>query len=1176
MRLAGPEKACLEAGTMVNLVTIAIDDLFAYDQFRDSFGVTIDTPNLDRLMGQSVNFENAYASVAICAPSRAATMSGKTAFETGVHDNFTPLFDVVDPADTWPSMIRDNGYFATSAGKVFHSKGDNPAIQEIYSERITVTKSTLTGEREFTDGGKKWAYLGDDADLNDHDVATFGIDFLDRAPADQEFLLTLGFDHPHTAYFAPSRYFDQYPIDEIKVPEAWLQGDLSDAPAFAQQFASQPRGGEPFSDLDQWKATVQGYLTSITHMDAQLGRFLDALEASEHAADTAVLVYSDHGYQLGAKDHPVKFTLWEEAAKAPLLLYHPDLEGGKTVTTAVSLMDIMPTVLDITGTDIPDGLTGQSLLSFVTGDGEGYTPKPALTSMYGSFAIRSGDYRYIRYQDGGEELYDLTIDPSQITNLANDPGQAELVAQLRSELLTTARDQGALIDTEVAVLLGTDGADQGVASAANQEIALGSGDDAYFIYENGTRIVETADGGFDTVYYIGSETFVLPENVERVFATLPDNRLDEVRIQGNDQDNILHTGFVRGIFHGGGGDDQLLGGGWVSHEFEGGTGNDVLVGAKLVDLLYGGDGNDRIDGGNDNDLVDGGDGDDYLIGANGNDTVLGGAGSDLMSGESGNDRLLGGADADQIYGGNGADSISGGDGDDLLVSTGGDDLLIGGSGSDRIQISTSDGNRIVDQIGSTGADSIEVLGTARTDVIINRFGDALQILDGDARSIWIDGAIDNFDDQIVFANGTFGLEEIWNGATALTDLASGFGDQTVTASSQSDYFNGHVGNDIYNGKSGDDEVYGGQGDDDLNGGNDNDLLFGGIGDDTLQGGNQNDILDAGPGDDLAIGGAGADAYFYRLGDGRLIIDDKGFGLGDSLIIEDVGADAIVSSVDGNDLVLRFGDGGEIIIKSQQIDRGRIEEIEAGGQAIPVATVAPPLPTQTGPIIGTDQADKLIGTPGDDQITDGAGKDNLTGAAGADAFILVQDGVADSIKDFEAGLDTIDLSAWGASALTDLAITESANGKVTIRAGAEVLSVTNATRDLAKADLTAESFVFAEAVSEIFGTAGNDKLYGGGGDETLTDGAGKDNLYGRAGADLFVFVADGVADSVRDYEVGIDRIDLSGWNAGAFQNLRVIDSGTGRLAVRHGDEILSISDTARSLTAQDLTEDAFIF
>ena len=233
-----------------NIVFIAIDDLFAYDQFRDSFGVTIQTPNLDRLMAASVNFENAYASVAICAPSRAATMTGKTAFETGVHNNFTGLFDVVHPSETWPAMVREAGYYAASSGKVFHSKGGAFEIQQIYSEEVTVTKTTLDlDQRTVTDGGRNWAYTGPDEDFNDYDVAQFGIDFLGRAPADQPFLLTLGFDHPHTAYFGPERFFELYPVDEIQVPDAWVNGDLSDVPTFAQQFVSQPRGGEPFADL---------------------------------------------------------------------------------------------------------------------------------------------------------------------------------------------------------------------------------------------------------------------------------------------------------------------------------------------------------------------------------------------------------------------------------------------------------------------------------------------------------------------------------------------------------------------------------------------------------------------------------------------------------------------------------------------------------------------------------------------------------------------------------------------------------------------------------------------------------------------------------------------------------------------------------------------------------------
>lgn len=97
---------------------------------------------------------------------------------------------------------------------------------------------------------------------------------------------------------------------------------------------SRPRGQEPYSNLDEWKSIVQGCLASITRMDKEVGRFLDALTASQHASDTAIVVYSDHGYQLGPKDHPVKFTLWEESAKAPLMIYHPDHAVGNTVSTA--------------------------------------------------------------------------------------------------------------------------------------------------------------------------------------------------------------------------------------------------------------------------------------------------------------------------------------------------------------------------------------------------------------------------------------------------------------------------------------------------------------------------------------------------------------------------------------------------------------------------------------------------------------------------------------------------------------------------------------------------------------------------------------------------------------------------------------------------------------------------
>ncbi|MEM7059524.1 MAG: sulfatase-like hydrolase/transferase [Pseudomonadota bacterium] len=1178
----------------MNVVSIAIDDLFAYAQFRDSFGVRIETPNLDRLMEQSVNFENAYASIAICAPSRAATMSGKTAWETGVHDNFTPLFDVVDPADTWPAMIRENGYFATSSGKVFHSKGA-AELGEIYSETIEATKTTLTAERVLTEGGKKWAYLGSEEDFNDYDVAQFGIDFLDRAPEDQPFLLTLGFDHPHTAYHNPAQYFDLYPIDEIQVPDTWLQGDLSDAPAFAQQFASQPRGGEAFSNLDEWKATVQGYLASVTHMDAQVGRFLDGLAQSEHAQDTAIMIYSDHGYQLGNKDHPVKFTLWEESAKAPLMLYHPDLEGGKTVDTPVSLMDIMPTLLELTGTPVPDGLNGQSLLGFVTGDGEDYQAKPALTSMYGSFAIRSGDYRYIRYQDGGEELYNVVTDPGQNTNLAADPAFASLISEKRTELFEAAREAGALIDPDVAVLVGTDGNDQGVAQPGNQQIALGEGDDVYFVYGNDTEIVELAGEGYDTVYYVGSETYIMPDNVERFYATLPDNRIGIISVIGNDQDNELYTGFTHGIFFGEGGNDQLFGGGWVAHELHGGTGDDTVVGAKFADTLFGDEGNDRLNGLNKNDQIFGGIGDDAIFGGNDHDLIDGGSGNDMLHGETGTDVIFGGAGADFIFAGSGddivdagadndtvdsglgRDSISTGDGDDVIHSSG-DDFIVGGQGSDSYIIDELDGHRVIDDQGTVGTDTYEIAGTTLDQTTIYKIGTSVHLWISDTRSIWIENATDPAD-QFVFTDATASLPDLLNTAIVQDAPVAGYGDETLFGTGGDDLFLGLYGKDNYSAKAGDDQLYGGADADVLNGSNGDDVLYGGDGDDSLLGGKGTDVLSGDAGADYLSGSSEKDTYIYTFGDGDDIIDDKGFSDGDRLEISGASIGEIQSQMDGRDLVLDFSDGGSIVVKDFTSDRGFIEEIVVEGQVATFGDAPEPSPlpdSQPGSgqnIIGTDDNDRLTGTIFNDEISDGAGKDNLFGLGGADLFKLSADGVADTIKDFGSG-DVIDLSLWGVTSLSDLSISGHVSGKVTVRFGSEVLSIQGSQGDLSADMFTSESFVFMTS-DQVVGTDAGDKLIGTEDTDILIDGGGVDNLFGRAGMDTFVLVGDGEADSIKDFEVGVDNIDVTAWNLANFGDLEISDHRTGKVTVRFGDEYVALTLTEADLSARDVTADSFM-
>jgi len=223
-------------------------------------------------------------------------------------------------------------------------------------------------------------------------------------------------------------------------------------------------------------------------------------------------------------------------------------------------------------------------------------------------------------------------------------------------------------------------------------------------------------------------------------------------------------------------------------------------------------------------------------------------------------------------------------------------------------------------------------------------------------------------------------------------------------------------------------------------------------------------------------------------------------------------------------------------------------------------------------------DRLFGGDGNDLLQDGAGKDNLVGGVGLDIFALGADGDADGIRDFESYADRIDVSAWGVTAFDQLEITDHHSGKVILRYQAEVAAVSDAARTLSAHDLDAGHFIFAvnAGQTQVAGTDGRDKLYGTALDETFWDGAEVDNLFGGAGDDIFRMAADGDADSIKDFELGIDRVDVSAWGATGFADLDIQDHHSGRAILRYGDEVLAIDDGARTMAADSLTESDFIF
>lgn len=223
-------------------------------------------------------------------------------------------------------------------------------------------------------------------------------------------------------------------------------------------------------------------------------------------------------------------------------------------------------------------------------------------------------------------------------------------------------------------------------------------------------------------------------------------------------------------------------------------------------------------------------------------------------------------------------------------------------------------------------------------------------------------------------------------------------------------------------------------------------------------------------------------------------------------------------------------------------------------------------------------DRLWGDAGTDRLIDGAGKDNLYGGAGGDTFVLTADGEADAIKDFDTSQDLIDVSAWGATSFADLLITTHSTGKSILRYGAEATSLNDGAWTLSADQFTADHFIFAAqaSVTILQGTNGNDRLFGTGANEDLRDGAGIDNLWGRGGADIFTLAADDRPDAIKDFQDGLDRIDVSAWGVTRFEDLTIYDHSTGKTILLYGREALSINDGFWTLPASSFTADDFIF
>lgn len=445
-----------------NVLFIAIDDMNDWVGYLEghSGGMEVHTPNLDRLAESSLIFTNAHTPSPACAPARAAVFTGVHPARSGLMRNFGgdgPVWrgsEALSEALTLEQFFRGIGYSTLGGGKLYHTLEPQrtprsqieteswdyyfPSHQINLPWQIRAAEEVIRPDhftpREF--GGGDWWTWGpidiDDDKMSDYQIIDWAIHELNR-PHDRPFFLAPGIFRPHSPWEVPAKYFDLYPLEEVRLPEFRVD-DLSDAYVHNRRMIH-----EWVLENDQWEHIVQAYAASVTFADAMIGRLIDALEASPHAGNTIVVLWSDHGMHLGEKENYEKFTLWERSTRVPFLLRVPGMEhAGARTDQPVSLLDIFPTLVELLGHEPLEQFDGISLTDQLRDPGVERRP---VVSSYEfpnqvGHTVRTEHFRYIYYTGTGlQELYDHRSDPNEFYNIAYRPGNEAVVERHRGYML---------------------------------------------------------------------------------------------------------------------------------------------------------------------------------------------------------------------------------------------------------------------------------------------------------------------------------------------------------------------------------------------------------------------------------------------------------------------------------------------------------------------------------------------------------------------------------------------------------------------------------------------------------------------------------------------------------------------------------------------------------------------
>lgn len=405
----------------------------------------VKTPHLDRLLARGTCFRNAYTPSPICVPARAALATGRYVHECGYWDN-AQAYDGRVPG--WGHKLQAAGIATTSIGKLHYRREEDPTgfdeqvlpmhiaggVGQVWGSVRNPLPKTRKGAGmlgEIGPGTSKY-------NVYDRDVAAHAVDWIASRAGDREPWCTfVSFVAPHFPLTVPESYLTQYPSEAMPLPSVHPDRGY-DVHPWVDRMNDIENSDEELGSDTRRREAIAAYYALCTFVDEQIGRVLDTLEASGQAENTLVIYASDHGENLGMRGRWGKSTLYREATQVPVILAGPDVTRDKSVDTAVSLIDLAPTIAQFAGLPAEPDWPGRSLLDIAreTTDPERvvFSEYHAANSPSGGFMVATSEWKYHEYIGYPPELFDLRADPLETTNLAGDPSFQDMLDHLSGAL----------------------------------------------------------------------------------------------------------------------------------------------------------------------------------------------------------------------------------------------------------------------------------------------------------------------------------------------------------------------------------------------------------------------------------------------------------------------------------------------------------------------------------------------------------------------------------------------------------------------------------------------------------------------------------------------------------------------------------------------------------------------